>query len=424
MNVLLLNTYDITGGAARAVYRIHKGLRQIGIDSRLMVMDKRSHDGSVTSIHSGFKKKLLGRYFLTDLLPLIFYPGRQRRTWSIGWKWNDLSRRIARKNPDLIHLNWVGRGFVPIRALCRFRVPIVWTLTDMWPFTGGCHFSHNCDRYHRSCGLCPQLSSHREKDLSRRIWRQKKKYWKGIDLTLVAPSKWMKQCAEASSLFHGHSVERIPFGLAPDVFKPADRLLSRGKWGFSPDRKIILTGGIKSTTDPRKGFKLLLAAIKTVSTRGWAKEAELVVFGARKPSRPPDMGLKTKYMGHIQDDAQLASLYAAADVFVAPSTQESFCQTVLEALSCGTPCVGFKVGGLPDMINHQHNGYLARAFDIRDLAEGIDRVITKKIWEAESILKWRKKQGRAFSDTEIARCYARLYDDVLRRRITAPRPKL
>ncbi len=414
VKVVVLNTFDISGGAARAAYRVHVGLRRIGVDSTMLVKFKASDDESVTCIGSALSNRFPAWSSYLDLAPLVRFPRRHWTPWSVGWVASAAPTYVRRSGANIAHLHWVCRGLLSIRAFAELKVPLVWTLHDMWAFTGGCHYAGDCVRYKDSCGACPQLGSHKEEDLSRRGWRQKKKYWEGLDLTVVTPSKWLVRCACESSLLRNVRVEVIPNGLDTRVFQPKDRASARVQCGLPVDKQIILVGGIKGTSDERKGFGLIQPALAKLAALGLADKAELAVFGETAPPTPVHMGLKTTYLGHFADDSKLASLYSAADVFVAPSIQENLANTVMESLSCGTPCVAFDIGGMPDMIEHQKNGYLARPFEPDDLAHGIAWILQDGTRRTSLAAEARMKAETEFDETLAARRYADLYEDILK----------
>jgi len=412
VNILHLNFYDTEGGAARAAYRLHSGLQERGLESRMLVLRKSSDDPSVTRLPGGLGGLFAHSLSLLDHLPLRLHPARQRTPWGVGWFPHGLAGQVRRLQPDVVHLHWVSAGFMPIRALAKFRHPIVWTLHDMWPFTGGCHYAGDCTRYQESCGACPMLGSSTERDVSRWMWRKKRKHWAGLDLTIVTPSRWLADCARASSILRDTRVEVIPNGLRLDRYRPVEQRLARELLGLPTDRKLVLYGAVRATSDARKGFTHLQAALQHLAADRQADGVEAIVFGASTPANPPDLGLRTRYVGHLHDDVSLALLYAAADVFVAPSLQDNLPNTIVEALACGVPCVAFDVGGMPDLIDHRRTGYLARPFDSADLAAGIAWVTQHGGWE-ELSRQAREKAEKAYGLERMARRYSELYQELV-----------
>ncbi len=348
-----------------------------------------------------------------DALPLELYRKRERTIFSPAYLPERLARKIALIDPDIIHLHWVCGGFLRIESLKKFHKPIVWTLHDMWAFTGGCHYDGSCGRYKDACGACPQLGSRRRHDLSRWIWKRKKRAWQGIDITIVTPSRWLAECVKASSLFQRYRIEVIPNGLNIHCFKPIDKKIARDILSLPQDKRLILFGAMDSTTNKRKGFQFLAPVVQVLANNGWHNNVELIVFGSSKPDNPPEFGLKVNYLGQFKDEISLAILYAAADVFVLPSTQENLPNTMMESLACGTPVVAFNVGGIPEMVEHQVNGYLAKAFDTDEFASGIKWVLE----DPERFLRLgkaaREKVVKEYAIEVQAGRYLNLYEEIL-----------
>lgn len=415
MKCLIVNTYDTAGGAARAAYRLHKGLQGIGVQSGMLVQTKFSDDPTVIGPQGKVSKGLSKLRPHLEALPLQFYPHRHVTPWGPAWLPGDVGSKIKSLNPDIIHLHWICDGFVPVSSLARFDRPIVWTLHDSWAFTGGCHIPFECTRYKAACGSCPHLGSSKETDLSRGLWNRKARHWKGLNLTVVTPSRWLADCVKDSSLFSDVRVEVIPNGLDLNRYKPVNQQTAREMLNLPGDKKLILFGAMDSLSDRNKGFQFLQTALQHLAEQGWGGKAELIVFGASKPLTPPDLQLKTHYPGILHDDISLSLLYAAADVFVAPSIQENLSNTVMEALACGTPCVAFDIGGMPDMIIHEYNGYLAKPFEPIDLTSYIIRILSDDNHREKLSCQARTKVERDFEIGKIAGQYLNLYDDILRK---------
>lgn len=410
---LFVNTTDNQGGAGRAAYRIFQGLQRIGVQSKYLVFQKATENIMVRQLSSGIAVQEAKLAALLDELPLDWYRNRQKhQVWSLNWFPGALAGEINRVKSDLVHLHWIGNGFVPIQAFKKIHSPIVWTMHDMWAFTGGCHYAGDCTRYEHECGACPQLGSHRELDISRWTLRRKKRQWRKPDITLVAPSKWLADAARSSMLFENARIEVIHNGLDIERFRPHDPVMARDLLGLPQDKKLILFGALQSLIDRRKGVKLLQAAIHQNSEQ-WKGKAELVVFGASKPEKALDFGLPVHYMGHLHDDLSLAVLYSAADVMIVPSLQEAFGQTASEALACGTPVVAFGATGLLDIVEHQHNGYLAEPYEVDDLSAGINWVLEEDSRRSQLSANARETVLRKFDILDVARQYLALYQDIL-----------
>lgn len=413
MKVLMLNTYDNVGGAARTALRLNRGVRIAGVDARLLVQRKTDGASEVLGNKNPLVKIVHGIRTVLGTIPVRFYPNKPVNNFSPALMPDCLAGKIADIAPDIVHLHWVAAGFMRLETLNKIRRPIVWTLHDSWAFTGGCHIPHDCKRYRQSCGACPVLGAKHEKDLSRGVWQRKRKAWQDLNMTVVTPSRWLADCARRSSLFQGRRIEVIPNGLDLSAFKPMDKRDARAKLGLPQSKKLILFGGVSCTSDPNKGFQFLLPALRSLAARGWQDDLELMVFGSSEPAAAPDFGMKTMYLGKLREDAQLVQLYSAADLFVAPSMQENLPNTVMEAMSCGTPCVAFNQGGIADLIDHEVTGYLAQPFSEDDLANGMDRLLRNDGSGLSISWRCRRKVEENFALENVTARYIELYRSVL-----------
>jgi glycosyltransferase involved in cell wall biosynthesis len=409
MKVLHLSSFDLDGGAARSAYRIHQGLEKIGVDSQMLVQFKSGSDRAVEIMEDKIKTRL--RSSLDSAL-LKLHKQKPHQMFSPQWFPDATAARIARIDPDIINLNWVCSGFIQIETLARLNKPLVWTLHDMWAFTGGCHYTEGCDRYINSCGNCPQLKSDKDRDLSRWVWQRKAKAWKSLNLTVVTPSVWMAKCAQSSSLFKDFSVKVIPYGFDLQRYKPINRSFARQVLNLPQDKQLILFGSM-SPNDPRKGFQFLKQALTKLAEEGWQNKVELLILGNQDPNNELGSSFKTHALGRLNDDISLAFVYAAADVFAAPSTEDNLPNTVLEAIACGTPCVAFKIGGMPDMIEHQRNGYLAQPYETEDLARGIAWTLQDRENHQKLCHRAREKTEQEFTLELQANRYLSLYEEIL-----------
>jgi len=412
MKVLLLSSYDVKGGAARATYRLHEGLQSIAVNSQILAGYKSSNDENVRLMPTKLGEKFKSLRPKLNRLPLKLYPKLGQVIFSPQWVPDSLAAEVAKINPDVINLHWVCEGYMQIETLAKFNKPVVWTLHDMWAFTGGCHYSENCDRYMNSCGACPQLHSTKDTDISRWIWQRKAQGWQNLDLNLVTPSNWLAQCAKSSSLFKKYPVKVIANGLDAEVYKPLNRPQVRDSLNLPQNKQLVLFGAMQGTDDRWKGFSLLVLALQSLSKSGWQDKIELLVFGSSQPENPIDVGFKTHYLGRLEDET-LAKVYAAADVMVVPSRYEAFGQTASEALACGTPVVAFDVTGLKDIVDGQQNGYLAKPYDTEDLARGIAWVLEDPDRHQKLCRSARLKVEEKFTLEVQARAYKNLYEEIL-----------
>ncbi|MEM7756958.1 MAG: glycosyltransferase family 4 protein [Cyanobacteria bacterium P01_A01_bin.40] len=415
MKIVSLSTYDIQGGAARAAYRLHQGLNQISVESWILSKLKYSQDPKVIGAKptSGIEQVKTGLRLTLEQLPLKPYKEREKQLFSPNWLPYKIISQVNQLNPDIINLHWIGLGYIRIETLAKFAQPLVWTLHDMWAFTGGCHYNQDCPKFTMSCGACPQLGSSKEQDLSRQIWQRKYQAWQNLNVTIVTPSQWLADSARASKLLGDKRIEVIPYGLNTDLYRPIDRQTARELLKLPTDKQLVLFLSLSATSDRRKGFHLLQPALQKLSQSGWKSKLELMVVGASEPENPPELGFRSHYLGMLNDDLTLALAYSAADVFVAPSIQDNLPNTVLEAIACGTPCVAFNIGGMPDMIEHQQNGYLAQPYETDDLAYGIDWVLQHRERNQKLSTRARKKAEQEFALSVQAHRYQKLYQSIL-----------
>jgi glycosyltransferase involved in cell wall biosynthesis len=409
MKVLLINTYASKGGAAKATARLFSGLKALGTDVSMLAQNRESDDPEVIQsggrIASCFNPL---RPYIDFAISLPFV--RKRLLFSTSMIPDGVVKTINQINPDIVHLNWIAGGMLRIESLARISKPVVWTLHDLWPFTGGCHNPLSCTRYREACGKCPLLHSSRENDLSRKVFERKREtYGQMKNLHIVTPSRWLADCVKSGPLLGDRPVTVIPNGLDTELFKPSENSEARRQFGMPDGRKTILFGGIRGVEYPLKGFHLLLDALQKTSRT----DLDLVVFGSSGFHPKKILPLPTRFLGHIAEEKELALLYSAADAVAVPSYQEVFGQTASEALSCGIPVVAFRSTGLIDIVDHQLNGYLATPFDTADFAMGINQLTGD-----ESIHRQRSQQARIkalehFDMKKVAGSMNQLYHQVV-----------
>jgi glycosyltransferase involved in cell wall biosynthesis len=408
VKALLLST-SLAGGAGGAAARLQRGLAAAGVDARVLVA-RGAGGAGVMRLRATRTEQRVRRWL--ERRPLRRYPGRDAALFSTAWVPSRVPRAVAALAPDIVNLHWVCDAFLSVAEIARLRRPLVWTMHDMWPFTGGCHYSEACERYAQRCGVCPQLASRRENDLSRRLWARKHRAWQRADLTVVAPSRWLADCARRSSLLGGRRVEVIPYGIDLQTFRPADQAAARDALGLPQGRRLLLFGAWANPR--RKGRQELAEALRQLRASRADPGLELVTFGP-----PWDGGavpdLVHHPLGRIDDPARLARAYAAADAFVLPSRADNLPTTVIEALACGTPCVAFDTGGVRDLVQHQENGFLAAPFAPESLARGIAWVLADPARRAALGAQARRKAERNHAPEVEARRYRELFAELLER---------
>ena len=411
MKILQLSESDKVGGAAIAASRLNTGLVELGVDSRMLVNNRVTDNPGVVGPESTYDK------ITARLSPLLDRIPRKLSTTgydlvSSAWVPDRLPARIHKLGPDILNLHWVNNGYMRIETLKRFSQPVVWTLHDMWPFCGGEHYAGQSERFKSGYRYDNRGDNESGFDVNRWIWLRKKKAWARLnDMVIVTPSKWLASCASESALFHDRRIEVIPNGVDHERFKPVDRALAREVLGLPGDRKLILFGAGSATSDRRKGYHLLVDALRQLEGDVSDSEFELVVFGAS--SGDGGFTSRAHYLGHLHDEISMALVYAAADVFVVPSLEDNLPNTVLEALSCGTPVVAFDIGGMPDMISHKVNGFLATEFDTSMLSEGIRWVLSDHERWMSLCAEARNTVEAGFTLKHSASRYRELYQDIL-----------
>lgn len=413
-----LNTYDGNGGAGRACMRINRALLDKGVDSQIIVHYKFGESPKIKTFNTNFIQKAYAA--ATIILERVLakrYLKPLKTPFSFTWFGRSVIHNPDVKAADVIHLHWVNHGFLNPKHLAelnKLNKPIVWTFHDSNAFTGGCHVRYSCDHFKRECGNCPLLIDAGPDDISHRIWLQKNKAYSGMDFSIIAPGSWMKNSVLESSLMKGRHVAHIANTLETDLFKPKDKTLAKRAVGLPTDKFIFLSGFMPSRKDLHKGTQYLLDSLELLKTRLGAKaeDIELVVFGNRNADDMPDFLFKTTFLGTIKDDEKLVTCYAAADAFLIPSLEDNLPYTVMESLACGTPVIAFTTGGIPDMVQHEHNGYLAKYRSAESFTDGMEWIIN---YPDRSLLQQQARQTviDKFSEDVIATQHIELYKQVL-----------
>lgn len=410
MKVLHAVTSDI-GGAARATIRINNSINFVCKynKGKVIVIKKNTSNSSVEPIAVNKLKKILAfRNRIFNDFTISKYNNKTLFSHEImGF---DLLKEKHIREFNIVNLHWINGGMLSYNTLKKLKYlnkPIVWTLHDMWPFTGGCHYDEECGRFKEDCGKCKVLRSSKEVDLSTKIQEKKKKIYDDLNITVVGCSSWITECAKQSKLFKDKKCINIANPIDIDMFKPIDKEICKGILNINTNKKIILFGAMSSTSDERKGFKFLLEAIKKLDSSKYIA----LIFGNNSEESEVEEHMEVRYLGNLVDDYTLTLVYNAADVFVAPSIQENLANTVLESLSCGTPVVAFDIGGMKDMIKNEYNGYLAEPFDSIDLSKGIDYCINNN---DELSFNARSYVVDNFTYEIIGNKYIDLYNDLLK----------
>lgn len=413
----MVNTSGRTGGAAIAARRLASTLQNHGVYAKMLVAN--NEDNANMSVVALPHKWLHKWHFLAERLFLYAMQGFKRKgLFDIdpAMMGTDITRLREFKEADIIHLHWVNQGFLSlgdIRRILASGKPVVWTMHDMWPFTGVCHYVHDCERYKVGCGLCPCLTYGFSKDLSHRVWKKKQRLWnQGGKLAFVACSKWLAETALGSTLLANHRVENIVNPIDCKLYSPRDKAEARRKLGL-PQNKILILFCAYNVALPIKGLAYLQRALELLVARDgeWRDKIGVLLVGKSSETVGSGFCVETKALGFVDDERLKAQIYNAADLFVIPSLQDNLPNTIVEAKASGLPVVGTRVGGIPRMIDHRIDGYIVEPQNAESLAEGIEWVI------GEADLKEISARSRCnaveqYSETAVAQKYIRLYEEL------------
>ncbi|WP_045460510.1 glycosyltransferase [Vibrio hyugaensis] len=365
MKVLHICFSDIEGGAARAAHRLHSAQVKHGINSNMLVVDKFSDDVKVYQLPRW--KRLLVKFFSSLSQRILKLRKTTNLTHhSLNVFPSFIRAEIEKISPDIVHLHWIGNDMLSISEISRIKQPVVWTFHDMWAICGAEHYElltlPNCST---SDDISPS-------QLNEFLNVFKKKKWENKKIHVVTPSQWLKACTEDSDVFSSFPISYVQNCLDHESFKYVSSTIARRVLGLPENKKIVLFGAMSSTSDPRKGFEYLKLALNQLPDN---EDVLALVFGAS--SGDEDLGVSIKYMGRVHDDVTLMLMYNAADVFVGPSLQDNLPNTFAEALACGTPCIGFNIGGIPDLIINDSLGELCSEISSECLHDAIVSVLSK-----------------------------------------------
>ncbi|MDD7461815.1 MAG: glycosyltransferase family 4 protein [Prevotellaceae bacterium] len=417
MKILLVNTSEKTGGAAVATHRLMEALNNSGEKAKMLVRDKQSDDISVVSL----RKSLLHKwYFLWERWCIFWhlqFSKHQLFAIDIANAGTDITSLPEFKEADIIHLSWINQGMLSLNSIRKIVLsgkPVVWTMHDLWPATAICHYARGCKQFRTSCHHCRLLpGGGGSADLSNKVWRRKQRAFQGGNIHFVACSKWLERQARESGLLKEHHVTSIPNPIDTRVFCPADKKAARRRLNLPEEGRIILFVS-QRVTDERKGMSYLADAIERLVEQQpeWKTGTHVVVMGGHSDALSGRLSLPVHSLGYIGDEKTMVAAYRSADVFVLPSLEDNLPNTIMEAMACGTPCVGFNVGGIPEEIDHRKNGYVADYMNVDDLARGIRWVLQEA--DGEMLSKQAvRKVALSYSQNSVALRYIEVYSQAL-----------
>jgi glycosyltransferase involved in cell wall biosynthesis len=405
LKVLHVCYSDFDGGAAKAANRLHQAQLKEGIDSYMLVVNKVTSDKRVIPVNkmSMIRVKVIS---LVSRFLLSKFKDSNPVKHSLNIFPTGVGKIINKLNPDVVNLHWIGDGMISIGEVAKIKAPIVWTMHDMWPFSGCEHYDSYPELLRYQDNYSP-TNSVKGFDLNRYVYRLKLKKWKSKKIQFVSPSKWLGECAAKTELTKGKKIHIIQNTIDHSIYMPVRKEIARELLELPVEKKIILFGAMASTTDTRKGYSLLDGAIKFLS-ENYSSDYALVVFGADKQPPAQKYGFDIFNLGVFKDELSLRLLYSATDVYVAPSLQDNLPNTLVESFAVGTPCIAFNIGGMPDLLNDAKLGKLVEEISSEGLGEAIKNVLDAEA-EHEYI---RNKSQDMRAEEHIVGQYKMVYSNV------------
>lgn len=393
-------------GAGAAAVLTHEALLRRGVDSRILFLKETAADGTRSFSFAHLSRGNRIRQLVLSLLdraPVLTYRHREARLFSPGLVGLALEQVDLFRWADVVHLHWINHGFINVRDIGRWQKPVVWTMRDMWAFTGGCHYSLNCDRYARECGRCPVLGSESDSDLSRRVFAHKRACLPSAPIHWVAISRWLRDSALRSSLLRGKEIRVISSGIKTAAFTAVDSHSARAALGIPEQGRVVLLGA-NNLREKHKGFAVALDAL-----RATPDPLTVVTFGHTGISAG-ELPHRVVNLGYVNGPAALSRVFGAADVFLAPSLGEAFGKTFAEAQCCGLPVVCFSDSGPADIVEHRKTGYLAVHGDGEDVRRGLGFALSENLDR-----RYISQRARKLFDIDtVAAEYSDLYEECTR----------
>ncbi len=412
MRVLIVNTSDRSGGAAVAANRLMMALNNHGVKVKMLVRDKISDSLTIVALP---KSPLLHWNFLWERFVIycrLHFSRKHLFEIDLANTGSDITRLPEFQEADVIHLHWINQGMLSlgtIRKILRSGKPVVWTMHDIWPATGLCHVTLGCRYFTSVCHQCRLLpGGGSDNDLSTSVWRKKERMLDGESIFFVACSRWLAGEAKASGLLKGQKITSIPNPIDTHIYKPGDRMEARRRLGLKEDRQYILFASQRATNE-NKGMDYLIEACRQLHD---LPQVTVLILGGHAEEVAPQLSLDAVPLGYVNDERRIVEIYQAADVFVLPSLSENLPNTIMEAMACGLPCVGFRVGGIPEEIDHKRNGYVAEYRNACDLANGIRWVLTSAKSD-ELSRDCVRKVTQNYSQQSVALRYIDVYEQAM-----------
>ncbi len=430
MRVLIVNTSERTGGAALAANRLMEALNNNGVKAKMLVRDKETGNISVVALKGKWQQQF---HFLWERWCIFWHLKLSRKHLfdiDIANSGTDITTLPEFKEADIIHLHWINQGFLSLKDIKKILDSgkrVVWTMHDIWPATAICHITMGCEQFKTKCESCMYLPEGKStNNIATKVWERKMQLMQHFNrIRFAACSKWLAHEAESSMLLQGRKVTTIPNPIDTNLFQPADQNEARQRLQLPTDKRLICFIA-QRVTNTNKGMDYLVEACNKLveqksedrlnseglSVGGQDKELKVqfgvVILGGQGEEFQNRFHCPTYVLGYVNEQAKLRDVYNAVDLFVLPSLCENLPNTIMEALACGVPCVGFNTGGIPEMIDHKENGYVAEYKNADDLAEGIRWVLVDA--DTEKLQKNAvRKVHTYYSQQSVAMKYIELY---------------
>ena len=414
MKVLIVNTSERTGGAAVAASRLMEALNNYGVKAKMLVRDKESERITVAALPQSWR---LQGHFLWErfCIWLRLHLCRQHLfDIDIANCGTDITKLREFQEADIIHLHWINQGMLSLKDIRRILASgkrIVWTMHDIWSATAICHLTLDCRRFETQCQECRLLPRGGSvNDLAAKVWKQKQRMLEGQRITFVACSEWLAGEARKSALLEGQTITSIPNPIDTHIYHPLDRQQVRQELDLPIEGRIILFVSQRAT-NPYKGMQYLTEACQQLVKiyPEMVENTTVAILGGHAEEVTDQLPFRSYPLGYVNDEQRIVKVYNAADVFVLPSLSENLPNTIMEAMACGIPSIGFRIGGIPEEINHQENGYVANYMDAVDLAKGIrwalDEANTEEVRKA-----CLRKVAQHYSQQSVAKRYTDVYE--------------
>ncbi len=399
MKVLHIVGGSLSNGAFKGANILHKALLNANIDSKILndsLPEKNlTENNKIIFINNSFIKKIVNKIFIyLEKIIKSIYLHSPRETFTIGLFGFDLTKLSDYKDADLIHIHWLNQGFINIKSLSKINKPLIWTMRDMWAFTGGSHYEMDFEKYEKS-------------SISTFMKNYKKKSYKG-NFQFVAVSDWLKKKAKKSVVLNEHNILKIDNNIDLSEFNNISQREARDILNINTKKQIILYGA-QNPQSKRKGWKIFIEALRKIDTSKYY----LLIFGNFWSDKTLiDIGIEYKNLGYINDKNFLNATYSCADLFVASSIEDAWPKTFAEAMYCGTPVVCFKNTSLAEIVDHKIDGYIVEDFNAEKLKDGINW-LSEEIKNENLDRKLPKQKILNFDSNVIAKKYINLYNEIL-----------